>query len=187
MGAVDYNLTWGLPWCLRCTLCHPWGKPLIFGQATNPHSLFLTSKLHLQQLSVTLAPWKTRKGSVPTKTWIQTQPLLGYLSRQGKNRGRECEKSCSIPHKALWVNCLQEPSLPCMQIYQANKKVCSHLVFTTYHPLAVACMLSSWMMHKYPHHPLPSSIPGKHLHCRVCVVIIPHPHPPSKKKNSFPP
>lgn len=58
---------------------------------------------------------------------------------------------------------MQEPCLPHTQIYQANKSVCSHPVFTTYHPLAVVCMLSSWVMVKYLHHLLPSFIPGIYL------------------------
>lgn len=89
------------------------------------------------------------------------------------------------PHKRLRVNCLQEACLPCMQIYQANKNVCSHPVFTTYHPLAVAYMLSSWMMHKYLHCLLPSPTPEIHL---PSSLLAPHasqkiPSPLSQKSD----
>lgn len=71
--------TRGSPRCLGCILRHPCGKPLISGQAANLHSLFLTSKLHLQP-SVTPAPWKTGEGVVRTESWTAEAE---NLSRQG--------------------------------------------------------------------------------------------------------
>lgn len=71
--------TRGSPRCLGCILRHPCGKPLISGQAASLHSLFLTSKLHLQP-SVTPAPWKTGEGVVRTESWTAEAE---NLSRQG--------------------------------------------------------------------------------------------------------
>lgn len=128
---LGISSTRGSPRCLGSILCHPCGKPLISGQAANLHSLFLTSKLHLQP-SVTPAPRKTREGVVPTESWAAEAESL---CRQGENRSREHDKSSSIPPRALWASCLREPCLHPMQIYQVKENVCCHPVFTTSHPL----------------------------------------------------
>lgn len=73
-GSRDYNLTRGLPWCLRWILCHPQGKPLMFGQATNLHSLFL--KTSFREAQCHISTLENQEGSMATKTWAQRQPLL---------------------------------------------------------------------------------------------------------------